>query len=265
MTVDADTPAPALECSSFGVMIAGRPIIGRIDLALTPGRAVAMLGLSGAGKSTFARALVGLEPSLSGSMIFAGQQLVGAAPKAWAHLRRRVQLCWQDPLQALDPRLSALRSINSARSLAGLSPWDPDDAKLRRLADDLGIAADVLLRRPAAISGGQRQRVALARALACQPALLLADEITSALDRPLAFDIIGRLKARVRGGLGLLLITHDLSLLPGWIDEVCVLDRGELVERGTPEQLLEQPQHPLTRRLRDALPRLPAGVYGASP
>ena len=236
----------------------GKELVGGLDLLLHPGRALAIIGLSGAGKSTLARALVGLTPALGGSLRYDGRELVGSPRHAWRPLRERMQLCWQDPLRALDPRLSARASINEARLLAKRQAWAANSEQLHSLAEELGLESASLERRPAALSGGQRQRVALARALACAPTLLIADEITSALDRPLAVDVIGRLAARVRSGLGVLLITHDLSLLCGWIDEALVLDEGRVVERGAPEQLLGDPKHGTTRRLRDALPRLPS-------
>jgi len=252
------SPGGALVASELSVAIDGREIVSGLDLRLHPGRAVAIIGRSGAGKSTLARALVGLTPALAGSLRYDGHELVGAPRDAWRSLRGRVQLCWQDPLRALDPRLSARASINEARLLAKRPAWAASSGQLLSLAEELGLESASLERRPAALSGGQRQRVALARALASDPALLIADEITSALDRPLAVDIIGRLAARVRSGLGVLLITHDLSLLCGWVDEALVLDEGRVVERGAPEQLLSAPSHESTKRLRDALPRLPS-------
>ena len=124
---------------------------------------------------------------------------------------------------------------------------------LRRVALDATIAG----RLPGSLSGGQRQRVGLARALAAEPALLLADELTSALDRPVAWELVDLLRALRRSGLGLLLVTHDLSLLPGTVDEVLVIGDGRIVERGPTELLLGAPQHPITRALRAAVPRLP--------
>ncbi|MEZ4380250.1 MAG: ATP-binding cassette domain-containing protein [Nannocystaceae bacterium] len=253
----ADGDAPLLRARGLSVRVDGELVVRGLDLDLDRGRAVAVIGPSGAGKSTLARALVGLERGLAGSLIARGRELVGAPPRRWAPLRREVQLCWQDPLRALDPRAAALTSINEARRLAGLPPWAADAAELLALTEALGLDGDTLGRRPAALSGGQRQRVALARALAPQPALLIADEITSALDQPLAADVVARLAAHVRGGLGLLLITHDLALLGPWIDEAIVLDGGAAIERGPPAQLLAAPRRDLTRRLRDALPRLP--------
>ena len=253
----ASAPPGALLAKGLSLAVDGRPLLRAIDLELRPGRALALIGPSGAGKSTLARALVGLQPDLRGSLRYGDLELVGAPPQRWREPRRRIQLCWQDPLRSLDPRRSARASINEARELAGSPPWPACAEGLHSLAAELGLAHESLERRPSALSGGQRQRVALARALASSPALLIADEITSALDRPLAVDIISRLASRARDGLGVLLITHDLSLLSGWIDEALVLDGGAVVERGTPESLLADPQHRTTRHLRDALPRLP--------
>ena len=251
------SPRRDLVATGLSVSVDGSPLVTALDLRLSPGRALAIIGLSGAGKSTIARALVGLAPSLGGSLRYGERELVGAPKSRWRPLRTSVQLCWQDPLRALDPHLSARASINEARLLAGRSAWTLGAEELVALAGDLGLEHEALERRPAALSGGQRQRVALARALACEPSLLIADEITSALDRPLAVDIVRRLATRVDEGLGVLMITHDLSLLPGWIDEVLVLDRGRVVERGSPATLLQAPKHATTQSLRDALPRLP--------
>lgn len=259
------TPDGALVASDLSVSVDGREIVRGLNLLLHPGRAVAIIGLSGAGKSTIARTLVGLSRAQGGSLRYQGRELVGAPRSAWRGLRERLQLCWQDPLRALDPRLSARASINEARLLNKKPAWPASSDQLLALAEELGLGRASLERRPTALSGGQRQRVALARALACDPALLIADEITSALDRPLAVDIIRRLAARVRSGLGVLLITHDLSLLCGWIDEALVLDEGRIVERGAPEQLLGDPKHGTTRRLRDALPRLPTWPSDKNP
>jgi peptide/nickel transport system ATP-binding protein len=120
----------------------------------------------------------------------------------------------------------------------------------------VSLADDVLRRRPTALSGGQRQRVALARALAAEPEVLLADEITSGVDRPVAWGLIELLKDLVSGGLGLMFVTHDLSLLPGLVEQVVVLADGAVVERGVTTSVLASPQHAVTRALRAAVPRL---------
>lgn len=247
-----------LSARGFGVALAGRTVVKAIDLELRPGSAIAVVGPSGAGKSALARALVGLEPALSGSLRFAGAELLGAERGEWRPLRRAVQLCWQDPSTALDPNLTVTQIIDEARVLGGLRRWRADDAGLHTLLRRVALDPSLSRRLPGTLSGGQRQRVALARALASEPAVLIADEITSALDRPVAWGLVDLLRELRRGGLGLLLITHDLSLLPGTVDEVIVLHQGAVIERGPTTALLRSPQHAITRALRAAVPRLPA-------
>ena len=252
-----DIPA-VLSARSLGVALGGRAVVEAIDLEIGPGSAVAVVGPSGAGKSALARALVGLERALSGSLRFAGVELIGAEREAWRPLRRAVQLCWQDPSTALDPYLSVHDAIDEVRVLAGLPRWRADDAGLHTLLRRVALDPSLARRLPGSLSGGQRQRVALARALASEPAILIADEITSAVDRPVAWGLVDLIRDLRRGGLGLLLITHDLSLLPGTVDEVIVLHQGAVVERGSTVELLTSPQHPITRALRAAVPRLSA-------
>jgi len=249
--------AVTVRARGLGVALGGREVVAGLDLELQPGAAVALVGPSGAGKSAVLRALVGLEPALRGSLQFAGVELVGAPSRSWQPLRRAVQLCWQDAGAALDPHLTVARIVDEARVLASLPRWRADSAELgdllRRVALDPGLAG----RLPGALSGGQRQRVGLARALAGEPRILLADEPSSALDRPVAWEIVDLLRGLRAEGLGLLMVTHDLSLLPGTVDEVLVLDAGAVVERGPTAQVLAAPRHPVTRALRAAVPRLP--------
>lgn len=253
--------APLLRARGLGVALGGREVVADVDLELRPGAAIALVGPSGAGKSAIVRALVGLEPALRGSLRFtaggADVELVGAPAKTWQPLRRRVQLCWQDPSTALDPHLTVADAIAEARVLAGLPRWRPADGELAALLRRVELDPTLAERLPGALSGGQRQRVALARALAAEPAVLLADEISSALDRPVAWALIDLLRTLRTGGLGLVLVTHDLSLLPGTVDEVIVLAGGRVVERGPTAQVLGAPRHAVTRALRAAVPRLP--------
>lgn len=230
---------------------------GGIDLSLSPGCSIGLIGASGAGKSSLARALVGLEAPLTGSLRFSGRELVGAGPRAWRELRARTQLVWQDPATALDPHRTILDSLNEARILAGRSPLRPEAPTIRSVLARVDLGDEVLLRSPRALSGGMRQRAALARALVTEPALLLLDEITSALDRPLAWEIVDLLRALREDGLGLLLITHDVSILPGLADDLLVLERGAIVERGPTRETLTGPRHAATQAIVAATPRLP--------
>lgn len=227
-----------------------------VDLRLAPGEGLAVVGRSGSGKSTLARALLGLEPELQGSLRFAGAELVGGPRRAWAQLRARVQLVWQDASTALDPHLSIRRSLDEARTLAGLPRFACEDPRLLALLRQVALDPALLDRRPGALSGGQLQRAALARALAAEPALLVVDEITSALDRPVAWQIVDLLRTLRASGIGLMMISHDLSLLPGAVDSALVLEDGEVIERGPIEAVLGSPRAAVTRALVDAAPRL---------
>lgn len=233
-----------------GLSVGGR--LSGIDLQVGPGDGLGVVGRSGAGKSTLARALVGLEPELGGSLQFAGQELVGARRAGWAQLRAQVQLVWQDAATALDPHLTIEGSIAEARLLAGRDRFVRGDPRLRELMDRVALDPALLTRVPGALSGGQRQRAAIARALAAEPMLLILDEITSALDGPVAWTIVDLLR-RLRGAqIGLVMISHDLSLLPGTVDEVLVLADGRVVERGSISEVLERPRHIETQMLVDA-------------
>ena len=230
-----------------GLSVAGR--LSAVDLQVGRGDGLGVVGRSGAGKSTLARALVGLEPELRGSLRFAGQELVGARRGGWAPLRARVQLVWQDPTTALDPNLTIGRSIAEARALAGRDRFSRDDARLRALLARVALDPALLQRVPGALSGGQRQRAAIARALAAEPTLMIVDEITSALDRPVAWTIVDLLR-RLRGEqIGLVMISHDLSLLPGTVDRVLVLADGRTVEQGPISEVLGRPREAVTREL----------------
>ncbi len=233
-----------------------RALVDGVDLEARPGRTVGVVGASGAGKSTLARALVGLGGRLEGSLQIDGEEVLGGGAGPLRSLRRAVQLCWQDPARALDPRRSAAASIAEARALAGRPTLR--EAELGALADEVRLARSLLGRLPGELSGGQRQRVALVRALAAEPAILVADEITSALDRDLGFEVVDLLRARVERGLGLVFVTHDLALLPGLVDEVVVMAAGRVVEAGPTAQVVGAPRSAVARALRDAMPRLPS-------
>ncbi|PCC71013.1 ABC transporter [Nannocystis exedens] len=233
----------------------GARLLG-VDLELGPGAGLGVIGRSGSGKSTLARALVGLEPELAGSLTMAGRELVGAPRAAWAELRARVQLVWQDPATALDPNLPIRRSIAEARLLARRDRFTRDDPRLAALLERVALGPELLDRLPGALSGGQRQRAAIARALAAEPELLIVDEITSALDRPVAWTIVDLLRSLRSSGIGLMMISHDLSFLPGTVDRVLVLADGRPVEAGPVATVLAAPQAAATRALVDAAPRL---------
>src|SRR5699024_9572298 len=243
-------------------------VVRDVDLDLEPGRCVAVVGGSGAGKSVLARALVGLAgeggaPATveARELLIAGEQMRGAGPRTWRAIRgTRVGFVLQDALQSLDP----LRRIGAEVGEA-LDVQRPRLSRLereQRVVDALtqaGLpdATRQLRRRSEELSGGMRQRALIASAICSSPALLIADEPTTALDATVAagvLDLLGDLRDQ---GSAVLLITHDLGAAQRIADDVVVLDGGEIVERGPISQVFAAPAHPAARALLAAVPRGP--------
>ncbi len=265
-----------LQTRGFGVQISGsgrgpKFCLGPVDLTLMPRCKIGLVGVSGCGKSTLAKALLGVAPGRSfGSLHWRDSMLLDSdlgtskhSCSSWARYRREVQILWQDARAALDPQAQVKEMIAESRALAGLAQWSR--GQIEHQLANLNLRAEVMHLRPRALSGGECQRVALARALAAEPSLLIADEITSALDRGMAWKIIDLLRETTHRQMGVLMISHDLALLRGWVDEVLVLDRGKIVERGPWQRLYDQPHHPATRALVEAIPRLPDSPAAGGP
>jgi ABC-type glutathione transport system ATPase component len=255
-------PELALEVESLTVAL-GRPhavqILHDVSIAVPPGAIVGLIGETGSGKTTLARAVLGLAATASGSVRIAGRSATGLSGRALRAFRRTgaVQYVFQDPLRSLDPDFTVSRSVAQ-----GIDRRDRPDAaeRARRVADALslvGLDAGFAARRPAELSGGQRQRVAIARAMAVRPRLLICDEPVSALDAASKIDVLELLRELAHThGVGILLITHDLGSLAGIADEVVVLYRGRVVEAGAAADVLLAPTHPYTQLLLASLPTL---------
>lgn len=226
-------------CAGYGT----QPVLHEVELHLTPGRVLALVGSSGSGKSTLARCVTGLHLPSSGRVELDGQILAGRASDRSRDQRGRLQLIGPDPAGALHPRRRIGATVaRPARLLHGLSR-----AAARTRAEELlglvGLPAELRTRLPHQLSGGERQRVAIARALAADPRILVCDEITSALDATVAADVLQVLaELRRHRGLAVLFITHDLALAARSADTVTVLDHGRVVESGPTAAVLERPQ-----------------------
>lgn len=227
-----------------------------IDFSIAAGEAFAIVGESGAGKSTAARCVVGLQHPTAGSMTFAGQPL---SFKRGSRQRQAIQMVFQDPYSSLNPRMTIGAAITELLRVNGLA--DDRSAASRRaleLLEMVGMPASALDQRPRAFSGGQRQRLGIARALAVQPTLLVADEPVSALDVSIQASILLLLKRLQRElGLTLLFISHDLAVVRQLCDRVAVMCDGEIVETGTVADVLSGPRHEFTKRLLAAATDLP--------
>lgn len=214
-----------------------------VSLSVARGERVGLIGESGSGKSSLARALLGLEPAASGEVTFDGQPMAGA-PRS---LRRRFQPVFQDVGSALDPRQRLRETLAEPLVVHGLPV---SDAALAALLEQVQLGPELLERYPRALSVGQRQRVNLARALALDPELLLLDEPVSALDVSVQAQVLNLLNGLVaRRGLALLVISHDLDVVAHLCQRVLVLFAGRIVEAGPTAALLATPRHPYTRAL----------------
>ncbi len=242
---------------------------GISDVALTVRQAevVGVLGVSGAGKTTLARILAGLDTPDAGSVVLAGRSLdLGRRADVMA-LRRAVQLVFQDPYVSLDPRQSIGAIIGeplAIRRVAGGPRRERVRALLRSVA--LPDGGEFARRRPGSLSGGERQRVAIARALACDPAVLVLDEPVSALDVPVRRQIIELLLAlRAERRLAMVLITHEPRLAARICDRVSVIQGGAVVDEVAGSELLEGATHPATRELVEASAAAPPSGSGSGP
>jgi len=232
-----------------------RPVLSQVNLSVGAGEILGVIGETGSGKTTLARAIVGLAPVTSGRVMFDGVDLTALRAGALRDFRRSgaVQLMFQDPLRALDPQQTVDAIVAEGLRISGNLA---DHARQVAAAlDAVGLGTDVLDRTPAQLSGGQRQRVLLARAIAMKPRLLLADEPVSALDASNRNHVL-RLFEQLRDTIGLtiVIISHDLSSLAGIADRVAVLYGGHLVEQGPIQDVLHHPEHPYTALLAAAAP-----------
>jgi peptide/nickel transport system ATP-binding protein len=213
-----------------------------------PGQAVALVGPSGAGKSTLARIIAGLDRCSSGEIEFDHQIYHGHdLPKS---LRRDISLVFQDPFGSFNPRLTIGESVAEPLRLEQGAGFDELGQRIVEVVKAVGLSPDMLERYPHEFSGGQRQRFAIARALITRPRLVILDEPVSALDVSVRGEVLVLLnRLRADYGLTFLVISHDLDMVRVVADRVIVMDKGRIIESGTPATLLEKPQEPLTRDL----------------
>jgi ABC-type glutathione transport system ATPase component len=209
-----------------------------VDLVVPAGSVVGLVGESGSGKSTLARAAVGLAPVAQGRVLLDGAPVPTRG-------RRPLQMVFQDPYSSLDPRMTIGDTVAEAVP-RGLDRR----AEVRRLLELVDLPAERAGRYPGELSGGQRQRVAVARALAGRPEVLIADEITSALDVSIQGTVLNLVRDLQRQmDLTILFISHDLAVVRYVSDAIAVMYRGRIVEHGPAEDVLTRPQDPYTREL----------------
>ena len=235
-------------------------VLDGVNLQVNPGEAVGLVGGSGAGKSTIARLVVGLEPADSGQILFEGADIAQMRGAALQAARRRLHLVFQDPYEALPPSMRVRDVVAEPLAIHGVG--SPSE-RLERVCEALEStaltpAAQFLDRFPHQLSGGERQRVALARAVVLHPRLIIADEPTTMLDVSLRLELLALMKRLgEQQGISYLYITHDLALARAFCDRLVILNEGQVVEEGFSDDVIEQPQHPYTRQLVGAAVALP--------
>ena len=255
---------PVLRYAGVSRSFGGRGLFSRggvthavreVDLTLRPGETLALVGESGSGKSTLGRIGVGLERADRGSVVVGGQDIARARGRRLRALRSVIQMVFQDPFASLDPRFTVARTLMEPIMIHARVGRREARARASSLLERVGLDASALDRLPHEFSGGQRQRVAVARALGAEPSVIVADEPTSALDVSVQARVLDLLVVlQEERGLAYLFITHDLAVVRRIAHRVAVMRRGEIVEEGTVDDVLERPSHPYTRALIDAAP-----------
>jgi peptide/nickel transport system ATP-binding protein len=246
----------AIEYPKQGRVPAFRAVEGA-NLVIYPGQVVGLVGESGSGKTTIGRAAVGLLPVAAGTMKVVGQDISAAKRngRQLHDMRRHVGMVFQDPSSSLNPRLPIGESIGEPMFLAKEARGAELQKRIEELLDQVELPRDYRNRYPHELSGGQKQRVGIARALSLKPKLMVADEPTSALDvsvQAKVLDLFQNLQKEL--GFACLFVTHDLAVVDVLADRICVMQRGRIVEQGTRDQILRNPQEPYTQRLLAAVP-----------
>ncbi|MGN6722920.1 MAG: oligopeptide/dipeptide ABC transporter ATP-binding protein [Marmoricola sp.] len=260
MSVEAQTtgrpavdPVVAVEglCVEFKVSGQRQPLraVDGVSFDVRRREIFGLIGESGSGKSTVARAVMRLTPIAAGSVRVGGLNFENLRGRGLRRQRRRIQMVFQDPHEALDPRMSVRAAIREPLVLSGLTRAEAD-ARVLELIHLVGLEESHLERKPHALSGGQKQRVNIARALSLEPEFLICDEAVSALDVSVQAGIINLLlRLQQELGLAILFISHDLSVVAHLSDRVGVMYRGRLVEVARTDDLAARPLHPYTEML----------------
>lgn len=248
LRVTFHTPAGSLEAARS------------VSFSIHPGEVVGLVGESGCGKSVTAQSILRLLPSAvtTGEIWFRGENLVTKSEKAMESLRgNQIGMVFQDPMTSLNPTMRIGRQVSeSLRRHRGMSAAQAGEAALELLhAVGIPDPDQRMQAYPHSLSGGMRQRIVIAIAIACRPALLIADEPTTALDVTIQAQILDLMKSLNQQGTSLLLITHDLGVVAGMCQRVVVMYAGEVVETGTVDEIFYEPKHPYTKALLQAIPK----------
>jgi oligopeptide/dipeptide ABC transporter ATP-binding protein len=262
--VRAREKAPILTMSDVCAGYRNREVVHDVTLDLARHECLALVGESGSGKTTLARSVAGLHSERTGQIALDGVHLAPAARERPREQRRMIQYVFQNPYGSLNPRRTVGHIIRKPLEVFKTASGRQLDAKVLEMLDRVLLPASYVDRYPDQLSGGERQRVAIARALACDPAVLICDEVTSALDVSVQAAIVELLAVLQRDlGLAMLFVTHNLPLVRSIAQRVAVMSHGRIIELGGVDQILERPADPYTRRLLSDTPSLEVAVETA--
>lgn len=229
--------------------------VSGVSLQIMPGETIGIVGESGSGKSTLARAVLGLTPISSGHVTFDGIDLTQQKSVGLARLRRETAMVFQDPFNALNPRLTIGQTLAEVLKVHGKVAKPDIPARIGELLDLVGLEREFADRKPRSMSGGQCQRAGIARALAVDPKLIIADECVAALDVTIQAQIIDLFRELTRRmNLTLIFIAHDLAIVRDLCERTVVMYRGEIVEEGRSQEIFSRPKHAYTSALIAAIP-----------
>ncbi|MFT4012839.1 MAG: ABC transporter ATP-binding protein [Paracoccus sp. (in: a-proteobacteria)] len=247
---------PVLEARGLRVSYGGTEVVHGVSLQVRVGQCLALVGQSGSGKSSFAKAVIGLNRYGAGQVLLDGRELAVGVRERDGDAHRRIQYIFQSPHACLNPKRRAHGSVlNARRTVFPRETAAQSHASVERALNRVGLSEALWHRYPGQLSGGERQRVAIARALVCEPQFLLCDEVTASLDVSVQAGIIELLRSLVDAGeVGILMITHQLPLVRSIADEVAVMLYGDLVEQRPCEDLFENPQSDYVAQLLQASP-----------
>jgi ABC-type glutathione transport system ATPase component len=240
---------------------AGLRVVDDVSFAIRRGETLGLVGESGSGKSTVARMLLRLVEPTAGEVKYEGRDLLAASPQEMRGMRRRMQIVFQDPYAALNPRMRVREILAEPFAIHNEKPARGLAARLAEMLRTVGMEESALERFPHEFSGGQRQRINIARALALRPEFLVLDEPVSALDVSVGAQVVNLLRELQREyELTYLFISHSMPLVRYLCDRVAVMQRGRLVELGECEQVCDSPREEYTRKLIAATPEMPVSA-----
>ncbi|MGC6425178.1 MAG: ABC transporter ATP-binding protein [Lentimonas sp.] len=222
------------------------------------GQTVGLVGESGSGKTTTGRAIAKLVPITAGTISYEGRDLAGLSRSQFFAYRKKIQVIFQDPFGSLNPRMTIYSIISEPLDIH-FKDWSraQKEARVAELLAKVGLSADFMQRYPHQFSGGQRQRIGIARALAVEPDFIICDEPVSALDVSVQAQIVNLLQdLQDELGLTYLFIAHDLAVVEHISDQVLVMTEGQIVEQASADAIYSDPQHPYTKKLLEAVPKL---------